>query len=81
MAVRMDGNFSFTNENYLRSLVANATGDGDYADSLSYGELKRDARKIKKIANKILTRRTEELESSGLELVSQDIGKQLLLFS
>jgi hypothetical protein len=40
--------------NYLRSLVANVTGNGEFADSLDYMGLKREGFKIRGVARKIL---------------------------
>ena len=49
-------NFSI-NQNYLRSLIARITDNGEYADGLDYRGLLREGRKIKGIAEKILRSR------------------------
>jgi hypothetical protein len=59
MAERIAQDFNPLNERYLRSLVANATCDGEYSDNLSYGELKREAYRIRSVALGILERRRE----------------------
>ena len=82
MALRIAQDFNLSNERYLRSLVANATGDGEYAQNLSYGDLRMEARRIKSVANKILKSECRVNEENRLERINceEKAGVQLLLF-
>jgi len=55
-------NFSI-NDIYLRSLVANVTGNTEHADSLDYRGLLSEGMRIKAVAKKILRRKPSKLET------------------
>ncbi len=76
-----------TNERYLRSLVANVTGDGDYADGLDYSGLISEGRKIRGIAKRILRSKASRLETRAEQTTTmvpsgnRDLSHQMGLFS
>ena len=82
MAFRISQNFDSGSERYLRSLVANVTGDGEYADSLGYFDLRREARRIKREADRVLEARNlrQVLEREVESPRENTAGKQLMLF-
>ncbi|MDO8508698.1 MAG: hypothetical protein Q7S27_03365 [Nanoarchaeota archaeon] len=59
-------NFS-RDSRYLRSLIANVTDDGEYADSLDYGGLIREGLKIKAIASEVLKSKANKEKRKGLQ--------------
>ena len=58
------------NEAYMRDLIADVTGDGDYVDGLNYGGLLRDTRRILSVAEKMLESR--KAKTTRLEDKSSD---------
>jgi len=73
------------NERYMRSVVSNVTGNGTYADNLSYRALQAEKHRILGVARKILKNR-EVGGDVSLECRvcssprSRDAGEQLYLF-
>jgi hypothetical protein len=57
-AQKIVDNFS-SDEIYLRSLISNVTGNGEFADNLDFRGLLREGHKIKGIASKILKSKKE----------------------
>jgi len=82
-AVRIEEKFNRRNESYLRSLVAELTGNGEYADSLSYYILMREGREIFSAAKKVLKAEHQEPRAGvpGAVVERDNLGEQLPLFS
>ncbi len=73
------------NERYLRSLVKEITGDGEYSGTLNYGRLVAEGRKIREMAQEMLSDSRDEKPSIDKKLNAEPQVKnrpqQLLLFS
>jgi hypothetical protein len=80
--------FNLQNEKYLRNLVANVTHNGSYADSLEWSDLRAEARRIKAVAQKIVSdveeanrRREQGVENKVKDGKPKTTQKQRTLFS
>lgn len=76
----VDGSFTQT-QRYLRNLISNLTGDGEFADSLTEEEVFAEGRKIRRQAQRVYDAGPKDLKPRNLR-DSRDFGKerQLELF-